>query len=126
MLLTKIRYLEQFCEARQAMNAGNMEGMAGIAVTLVDAPGVEDAVQLGDVYSMLIKHFCQKSDPQQAYQYYEKMKRKKIQALKYLDAKLIEDMHRAMGLPPPNENAGRGGATHMNDDMIEEDIPEDF
>ena len=44
MLLTKIRYLEQFCEARQAMNAGNMEGMAAIAVTLVDAPGVEDAV----------------------------------------------------------------------------------
>ena len=125
MLLTKIRYLEQFCEARQAMNAGNMEGMAGIAVTLVDAPGVEDAVQLGDVYSMLIKHFCQKSDPQQAYQYYEKMKRKKIQALKYLDGKLIEDMHRAMGLPPPNEGAGRGGG-HMNDDMIEEDIPEDF
>ena len=48
-----------------------------------------------------------------------------IQALKYLDGKLIEDMHRAMGLPPPNENAGRGAA-NMNDDMIEEDIPEDF
>ena len=58
MLLTKIRYLEQFCEARQAMNQGNSEGMAQIAVTLVDAPGVEDAIQMGDVYSMLIKHFC--------------------------------------------------------------------
>ena len=45
------------------MNANNSESMAAIAVTLVDAPGVEDAVQLGDVYSMLIKHFCQKSDP---------------------------------------------------------------
>lgn len=78
LLLTKIRYLEQFCEARQAMNQGNSDTMAQIAVTLVDAPGVEDAVQLGDVYSMLIKHFCTKQDPQQAYQYYEKMKRKKI------------------------------------------------
>ena len=67
MLLTKIRYLEQFCEARQALNVGNSEGMAQIALTLVDAPGVEDAIQLGDVYSMLIKHYCQKSDPQHAY-----------------------------------------------------------
>ena len=99
--------------------------MAQIAVPLVDAPGVEDAIQLGDVYSMLIKHFCQKSDPQQAYQYYEKMKRKRVQVLKYLDAKLVEDMHRALGMPPPNENAARQAA-HMNDDMIEEDIPEDF
>lgn len=122
MLLTKIRYLEQFCEARQCMNANNTDGMAAIAVTLVDAPGVEDAVQMGDVYSMLIKHFCQRSDPQQAYQYYEKMQRKKIQALKYLDAKLIEDMHRSLGMPPPNERK----AAHNNDDMIEEDIPEDF
>jgi len=81
------------------MNANNTDGMAAIAVTLVDAPGVEDAVQMGDVYSMLIKHFCQRSDPQQAYQYYEKMQRKKIQALKYLDAKLIEDMHRSLGMP---------------------------
>ena len=123
--MTKIRYLEQFCEARQAMNQGNSEGMAQIVVSLVDAPGAEDAIQMGDVYSMLIKHFCQKNDPQQAYQYYEKMKRKKIQALKYLDAKLVEDMHRSLGMSPP-DHSGRGAVAHNNDDMIDEDIPEDF
>ena len=32
--------------------------MAHIAGTLVDAPGVEDAIQMGDVYSMMIKHYC--------------------------------------------------------------------
>ena len=53
------------------------------------------------------------------------MKRKRVQVLKYLDAKLVEDMHRALGMPPPNENT-RQTAAHMNDDMIEEDIPEDF
>ena len=41
--------------------------------------------------------------------------------LKYLDAKLVEDMHRALGMPPPNENT-RAAAAHMNDDMIEEDM----
>ena len=44
--------------------------------------------------------------------------------LKYLDAKLVEDMHRALGMPPPNES--NRPAARMNDDMIEEDIPEDF
>ena len=74
---------------------------------------------------MMIKHYCQKSDPQQAYQFYERMKRKKIQVMKYLDAKLVEDMHRSLGMPPPNEQ-NRGGGGAANDDMIEEDIPEDF
>jgi len=31
--------------------------MAAIVVALVDAPGADDAIQMGDVYSMLIKHF---------------------------------------------------------------------
>lgn len=44
------------------MNAGDGAGMAEIASKLVDAPGIEDAVQIGDVYSMLIKHHCQKND----------------------------------------------------------------
>lgn len=43
--------------------------------------------------------------------------------MKYLDAKLVEDMHRELGIPMPDANAGRGAD---NDDMIEEDIPEDF
>lgn len=98
--------------------------MATIAGPLVDAPGVEDAIQMGDVYSMMIKHFCQKSEPQQAFQFYERMKRKNIQVLKYLDAKLVEDMHRSLNLPPPNET-GRAAAAGNGDD-IEEDIPEDF
>lgn len=54
------------------------------------------------------------------------MKRKKIQALKYLDAKLVEDMHKALGMPAPNEKGHMQPSASMNDDMIEEDIPDDF
>ena len=88
---------------------------------LIEQPGVEDAIQLGDVYSMLIKHLHSRDKVQQAYQYYERMTRKKISATKYLDAKIVEDIHRAMGMPSPNE--ARAQAT--NDD-IEDEIPEDF
>jgi len=49
------------------------------------------------------------------------MTRKKISATKYLDAKVIEDIHRAMGMPSPSEARGH----NVNDD-IEDEIPEDF
>jgi hypothetical protein len=41
--------------------------------------------------------------------------------LKYLDVKLVEDMHRSLGMAVPTDaRRGRG-----NDDM-DDDIPEDF
>ena len=52
--------------------------MAQICEQLADAPGIEEAVQLGDVYSALIKHYFSKGDANKAYQYYEKMKRKRV------------------------------------------------
>jgi len=49
------------------------------------------------------------------------MKRKRVQIVKYLDAKLVEDLHKAVGVQLPDENRGGG----MGDD-IDEDIQEDF
>ena len=49
------------------------------------------------------------------------MKRKRVQVVKYLDAKLVEDLHKAVGVQMPDENRGGG----MGDD-IDEDIQEDF
>ena len=98
MLLTKIKYLEQFCEARVAQNQGNHDQMAQICEGLINSVGIEDAVQLGDLYANLIKYYHQKKEAQKAYSYFETMQRKKIQALKYLDQKLVEDIHKAVGV----------------------------
>ena len=95
--------------------------MAQICEQLADAPGIEEAVQLGDVYSALIKHYFSKGDANKAYQYYEKMKRKRVQVIKYLDQQMVEDLHKAVGMQMPSE----GRNNNIGDD-IEEDIPEDF
>ena len=87
---------------------------------LVDAPGVEEAVQLGDVYSALIKHYFGKGDANRAYQYYERMKGKRVQVMKYLDAKLVEDLHKAVGMQMPSQTNNNIG------DDIDDEIPEDF
>ena len=50
------------------------------------------------------------------------MKRKRVQVVpKYLDAKLVEDLHKAVGVQMPSE----GRNQQMGDD-IDEDIQEDF
>ena len=42
--------------------------------------------------------------------------------MKYLDAKLVEDLHKAVGMQMP-QDGGRG--QNIGDD-IDEEIPEDF
>ena len=44
MLMTKVKYLEAFCEARMAQNQGNGEQMAQICESLLNSSGIEDAV----------------------------------------------------------------------------------
>jgi len=122
MLLKRIKYLEQFCEAREALTAGNGDQMAEICAVLVDSPGVEEAIRLGDVFASLIEHEMGKSNVQLAHQYLEKMKKKKIIVTPYLDQKMIEDIYKGMGMPVPVDGDGRGKAH----DDIDEDIQEDF
>ena len=52
----RIRYLEMFCEAREAANAGNGEHMVALCDKLIDSPQVEEAIRLGDVFAQLIEH----------------------------------------------------------------------
>jgi len=69
MLMKRIKYLESYCEAREAMNGGNFDQMARICDSLVDQPGVNDAVRLGDVFANLIEYHMGKGDIQQSYSY---------------------------------------------------------
>ena len=69
----------------------------------------------------MIKQYYSKGDSQRAYQYYDRMKKKRVQVVKYLDAKLVEDLHKAVGVQLPSEGTNRP----IGDD-IDEDIQEDF
>jgi pentatricopeptide repeat protein len=52
--------------------------MAQICESLLNSSGIEDAVQLGDLYSMLIKHYMTKRESQKAYSLFQAMQRKKV------------------------------------------------
>lgn len=62
MLLRRIKYLESYCEARESMNGGNFDQMARICDSLVDQPGIEEAIRLGDAFANLIEYYMGKGD----------------------------------------------------------------
>ncbi len=120
MLLRRIKYLESYCEAREAMNSGNFDQMARICDSLVDQPGVDEAIRLGDVFANLIEFHMGKGDVQSSFGYLQKMQKKKILIDPYLDRKMLEDIYRRMGMQNPHKQYGGGS------DDIDEDINEDF
>ena len=90
---------------------------------MISQPGVDEAIRLGDVFAQLIEYCVHKQQNiEKAYEYLEKMQKKKIIITPYLDSALIEKIYKGMGLPMPNERNNSGGYG----DGIDEDIPEDF
>ena len=124
MLEKRITCLEQFCEARELMNAGNGEAAAAICDNLLNLPSVEEAVRLGDVFAQLIE-FCvyKQQNIEKAYEYLQRMIKKKIIVSPYLDSAICDKIYKGMGVPnPADRSASYGGGA----DQIDEDIPEDF
>ena len=74
-------------QAREAMAppTNDTETAMKICDTLVDTPGVEEAIRLGDVFAQMIEHYYDKKNYQDAYKYLEKMKKKNIIVTPYLD-----------------------------------------
>ena len=85
----------------------------------MDSPGVEEAIRLGDVFAQLVEYHHQTKQLQQAYEYLEKMRKKKIIMTPYLDPHIIEEVYSAMGMQPP-------GKEQKQNDGIEEDIREEY
>ena len=83
---------------------------------LVDTPGLEEAVRVGDVFAQLVELSFNKGNMQACYEYIDRMIKKKIVITPYLDPEMVERAYTAMGLPPPGSR----------NDGIDEDIREDF
>ena len=87
------------------------------------APGVEEAIRLGDVFAHLIEHaFYKLQSIQTAHSYLEKMKKKVTIIQPYLDSAMVEKIYRGMGMNAPSDR----GNSNQYGDGIDEDIREDF
>jgi intraflagellar transport protein 140 len=56
LMRKRVHIIEQFVQAREALTANDSEGAMRICDQLVNTPGVEEAIRLGDVFAQLIEH----------------------------------------------------------------------
>lgn len=53
----RVGIIERFVEARQAQNNNDSNTAMDICQNLVQTPGIEEAIRLGDVFAQLIEHY---------------------------------------------------------------------
>jgi intraflagellar transport protein 140 len=120
--------IERFIEARKyAKNKPN--DMVDICENLLDEPQLESAIRVGDCLGMLVEHFHQVGDMKRSYQYMVDMKERRILLHPYIDAQVLDDVHRAVGIPldgeDENDDVVDGGSDNEElEDDIEEEVEE--
>lgn len=119
MMRKRVNIIEKFVQAREALNSNDSETAMSICDQLVNTPGVDEAIRLGDVFAQLIEHYFYKQNYQKAYEYLEKMKKRPIIVTPYLDPQIVEDIYSNMGIAMPTNKPD-------DDDDIAEDIREEF
>lgn len=119
MMRKRVGIIEKFVHARESLNSNDSATAMTVCDQLVDTPGVEEAIRLGDVFAQLIEHYYYKDSFQDAYKYLDKMKKKNIIVTPYLDPQIVDEIYKAVGIQVPT-------TTVDNDDGIDEDIRPEF
>jgi len=83
---------------------------------LIEQPRVDAAVQVGDVFALLIEYFYSIQDHQQAMQQIDKMRSRRIAIGPYLDQGMVDDIYKHMGVQVDN----------ADEDHVDEDIADDM
>ena len=76
---------------------------------------------------MLVEHFHQVGDMKRSYQYMGDMKERRILLHPYIDAQVLDEVHRAVGVPldgDDNDGGDRGSDNEELEDDIEEEVEE--
>lgn len=64
MMKKRVANIEKFVRAREALNSNDADTAMDICDQLVETPGVEEAIRLGDVFAQLIEHHYYKQNVQ--------------------------------------------------------------
>eukprot|EP00741_Cyanophora_paradoxa_P007333 tig00001107_g7093.t1 len=113
----RINMVEKFCQARKLVKSDPQE-MQRICSSLLEQPDIELALRVGDVFALLIEFYAGQQDYPNAYQLIERMRDRKIILSPYLDAEMVNEIHRAVGVAPvAEEPSGR-----QDDGEIDEEI----
>jgi intraflagellar transport protein 140 len=109
----RVLLIEKFIEAKSCMR-NDPQTMIAICEALLQDPQIEEAIRIGDLLGMLIEFFYQQNSMQDAYHYLREMEDRKIQPFPYVEASIVHDIYKAVGV-------SRGGASSNNNGKNKQD-----
>ncbi|EDQ92235.1 uncharacterized protein MONBRDRAFT_17802 [Monosiga brevicollis MX1] len=118
-LQTRIMHVEKFVTVRQ-MGERDSAAMLDEAAALLHAPGIEDAIRIGDVYGIMIEALAAREDYSKAYKLMQELRGRlpRVNLTYYVNLSVIETVHRALDIP-----LGQGtGPSGADEDEVGEDI----
>lgn len=120
--------IERFIEARKCAKS-KPNDMVDICENLLEEPQLESAIRVGDCLGMLVEHFHQTGDMKQSYHFMVDMKERRILLHPYIDAVVLDEVHRAVGVPlnegDGDEVGGGDGGGGSDEEELEDDIDEE-
>ncbi|EKX53449.1 hypothetical protein GUITHDRAFT_84428 [Guillardia theta CCMP2712] len=114
MLDRRIQLIEVFVRAKSLVKDDPNE-FVQTCYQLLETPKLDVAVQVGDVFALLIEFFFSEQDFQQCYQLIEKMRQRRILLGPYLDQSMVDTIYRKMNIHVPADN-----------DEVDEEIDSDM
>lgn len=124
-LEVRLSIIEKFIEAKK-----NPKRMVEICEDLLNEPQLDMAIRVGDCLAMLVEYFYDMRDMKRAYHYMLEMKDRRILLHPYIDADILDAVHRAVGVPLDMEgdevaDEDGGEEDEVVDEELEEDIEEE-
>ena len=116
MLDKRIEMVQVFVDAKSRVKSDPNE-FVRMCEKLLDAPRLEAAVQIGDVFAVLIEFYYSMKNFEQCYQLIERMRQKRIVLGPYLDQSMVDEIYRAMDIPIQRNNGGGDIDEDIADDM---------
>lgn len=116
----RISIVERFVSARKLAKT-DTAAMVDICRQLLEQRDAETAIRVGDVFALLIYFYAQQRAMGDAHALVESMRARGILLDPFLDAALIEDIYRSVGVDPHAAGV-LGGGGGGDDGGIGEDI----
>ncbi|TYZ64918.1 hypothetical protein PybrP1_001141 [[Pythium] brassicae (nom. inval.)] len=94
-LETRILLMEQFVVARQQLRQNPSE-LVEVVLRLLDEPGVDEAIRVGDALALLADAYYEQGDRGRALETLEAMKKRGLALKNYVDPRLVQDVYQKM------------------------------
>ncbi|KAE9332040.1 Intraflagellar transport protein [Phytophthora fragariae] len=108
----RVLLIEQFVIARQQAKHSPKE-MMDIVTKLLEEPGIEEAIRVGDAYAMLTEAYYEEGELNKSFETMEEMKRRGLTLKSYVDTRVVEAVQAKLGVslgddrrrrPSPSDN----------------------